>query len=392
MNKLYTTTPSNSVTQDLICFSHLRWNFVYQRPQHLLSRFAKHFRVFYIEEPMLHDGPNNLEVRMSEENVWIIVPCLNNKLSENEKIETQKDLLNKLFRNLQIESYLFWYYTPMALNISDHFEPQLIVYDCMDELSAFKFAPPELKIREAEMFEKADLIFTGGHSLYQAKKGMHGNIYAFPSSIEKEHFSLARQINSDPPDQAHIPHPRIGFFGVIDERMDIDLIAKIAEQRPDWHFVMIGPVVKIDEETLPKPDNIHYLGSKTYQELPAYLSGWDIAIIPFALNESTRFISPTKTPEYLSAGKPVVSTSITDVVNPYGVNKLVSIADTPEDFISSIESVLAISDKSKWLEAVDSFLADNSWDNTWKKMLHHMIATYNEKHITNQKTKEQAYV
>ena len=161
MNKLY-TTPSNSVTQDLVCFSHLRWNFVYQRPQHLLSRFAKHFRVFFIEEPIFHDGPNNLHVTMSEENVWIIVPNLSSKLSEDEKIDTQKDLLNKLFRNLQIESYLFWYYTPMALNISDHFEPQLIVYDCMDELSAFKFAPPELKTREAEMFEKADLIFTGG--------------------------------------------------------------------------------------------------------------------------------------------------------------------------------------------------------------------------------------
>ena len=139
MNKLYTTTPSNSVTQDLICFSHLRWNFVYQRPQHLLSRFAKHFRVFYIEEPVLHDGPNNLQVAMSEENVWIIVPYLSGKLSEDEKIETQKDLLNKLFRNLKIESYLFWYYTPMALTISDHFEPQLIVYDCMDELSASIF-------------------------------------------------------------------------------------------------------------------------------------------------------------------------------------------------------------------------------------------------------------
>ena len=329
---------------------------------------------------------------MSEENVWIIVPHLNSRLSQEEKNNTQKDLLNKLFRNLQIESYLFWYYTPMALNISDHLEPQLIIYDCMDELSAFKFAPPELKQLEAEMFLKADLIFTGGHNLYEAKKGLHNNIFPFPSSIEKEHFSLARQISSEPSDQHHIPHPRIGFFGVIDERMDLDLVSRLAELRPDWHFVMIGPVVKIDPGTLPTPHNIHYLGGKTYQELPAYLSGWDIAMIPFALNESTRFISPTKTPEYLSAGKPVISTSITDVVNPYGVKKLVSIADTPEDFINCVESILTMNDKSKWLESVDAFLADNSWDNTWKKMLHHIIATYNEKHITNQKTKEQAYV
>jgi UDP-galactopyranose mutase len=262
----------------------------------------------------------------------------------------------------------------------------------MDELSAFKFAPPELKLREAEMFQKADLIFTGGYSLYEAKKNMHSNIYPFPSSIEKEHFSLARKIVAQPADQQNIPHPRIGFFGVIDERMNIDLVATVASQRPDWHFVMIGPVVKIDPSSLPRTHNIHYLGGKTYQELPAYLAGWDIAMIPFALNESTRFISPTKTPEYLSAGKRVISTSITDVVNPYGTNKLVTIADTPEEFITGIESVLTQKDKTKWLEDVDNFLADNSWDNTWKKMLHHIIATYNEKHITNLKTKEQAYV
>ena len=391
MNKLY-TTPSNSVTQDLVCFSHLRWNFVYQRPQHLLSRFAKHFRVFFVEEPVFNDTSNNLQVTLSEENVWIIVPNLNNKLSEEERINTQKDLLNKLFRNMQVESYMFWYYTPMALKISDHFEPELIVYDCMDELSAFKFAPVEIKLLEAEMFQKADLIFTGGHSLFQAKKNLHNNIYPFPSSIEKEHFSLARQISNDPPDQHTIPHPRIGFFGVIDERMNIELIAKIAEEKPEWHFVMIGPVIKIDPASLPRPQNIHYLGGKTYQDLPGYLSGWDLAMIPFALNESTQFISPTKTPEYLSAGRPVISTSIADVVNPYGLNQLVFIADTPEEFIKCIQTELSRKDKSKWLEKVDVFLADNSWDNTWKKMLHHIIATYNEKHITNQKTKEQAYV
>ena len=242
------------------------------------------------------------------------------------------------------------------------------------------------------MFQKADLIFTGGHSLFEVKKNLHSNIYPFPSSIEKEHFSMARQITTDPPDQQGIPHPRIGFFGVIDERMNIELVGQIAEQRPDLHFVMIGPVVKIDPASLPRPHNIHYLGGKTYQELPAYLSGWDIAIIPFALNESTKFISPTKTPEYLSAGKPVISTSITDVVQPYGVNKLVSIADSPDEFITAIDMILAQEDTSKWMEQVDAFLADNSWDNTWKKMLHHIIATYNEKHITNQKTKEQAYV
>ena len=99
--------------------------------------------------------------------------------------------------------------------------------------------------------------------------------------------------------------------------MDFELLSGVARARPGWSFVMLGPVVKIDEESLPRAANIHYLGSKSYAELPRYASGWDVALLPFARNESTEFISPTKTPEYLAAGLPVVSTSIRDVVRPY---------------------------------------------------------------------------
>jgi UDP-galactopyranose mutase len=239
----------------------------------------------------------------------------------------------------------------------------------MDELSAFKFAPAKLQENEEQLFEKADLVFTGGHSLYEAKKHRHRHIYAFPSSIDKEHFQKARSISTDPQDQVAISHPRIGFYGVIDERMDLDLIEKVASAQPEWQFVLIGPVVKIDSAVLPKRKNIHYLGNKSYLELPSYLSGWDISMIPFALNESTRFISPTKTPEYLSAGKPVISSSIQDVVRPYGDKKLVNIADTPEDFIKAVKKELAITNRKKWLSEVDAFLEENSWDITWNKMM-----------------------
>jgi glycosyltransferase involved in cell wall biosynthesis len=354
---------------DLVCFSHLRWNFVFQRPQHLLTRFSRKLRVFYIEEPAFIDGSDYNQVTQSEDNVWVVVPHLQKNLSEQETTLRRNKLLSDLFQEKEIETYIFWYYSPLFLSISASFKPELIVYDCMDELSAFKFAPEGLKKSEDELFEKADLVFTGGHSLYEAKKHRHASIYPFPSSIDKEHFKQARTLSSDPQDQESIPHPRIGFYGVIDERMDLELIASVASAKPDWHFVLIGPTVKIDPNSLPRMANIHYLGGKSYKELPSYLAGWDISIIPFALNESTRFISPTKTPEYLSAGKPVISSSIQDVIRPYGTKNLVHIADTPEDFIKAAETELSVADRTPWLSEVDTFLELISWDKTWSQMM-----------------------
>jgi len=325
-------------------------------------------RVFVVEEP-LQDEKEFLEVSKADENIWVVIPHLQGGISEEDSNQKRKELLSGLFRDMEIENYIFWYYTPMSLAFSNGFNPKLVVYDCMDELSAFKFAPAGLKESEERLFKIADLVFTGGHSLYEAKKNRHSAIYPFPSSIDKEHFKQARSINDDPKDQADIPHPRFGFYGVVDERFDIDIIDKVAAQQPEWQFIIIGPVVKIDPVSLPKRANIHYLGGKSYKELPAYLSGWDIAIIPFALNESTKFISPTKTPEYLSAGKPVISSSIRDVVNPYGEKHLVHIADTPEEFIKSAKQELAVTDRQSWLSSVDEFLKENSWDNTWSQMM-----------------------
>lgn len=383
---------------DMICFSHLRWNFVFQRPQHLLTRFSKEMRVFYIEEPAFIDGPDFCQVTQPElnDNIWIVVPHIQRELSEKEYIYRHKKLLINLFEEKNIKDYIFWYYSPLFLCISNSFEPKMIVYDCMDELSAFKFAPEGLKRSEDELFNKADLVFTGGHSLYEAKKHRHANIYAFPSSIDKEHFKQARTLSSDPQDQLSIPHPRIGFYGVIDERMDLDLISSVAANRPSWHFVLIGPTVKIDPDSLPKLANIHYLGGKSYKELPSYLAGWDISIIPFALNESTRFISPTKTPEYLSAGKPVISSSIQDVIKPYGDKKLVHIADTPEDFIQAAETELSLADHTSWLLEVDAFLASISWDKTWSQMMQlledKLADKAQEKKTYNLNLKETIYV
>ena len=261
----------------------------------------------------------------------------------------------------------------------------------MDELSAFKFAPAGLKELEAYLFKKADLVFTGGYSLYRAKKDLHNNIHPFPSSIDKVHFMSARLNPKELLDQMEIPHPRFGFYGVIDERFHISLINEVSSLRPEWHFILIGPIIKVDPLMLPKGENIHYLGSKNYKELPAYLSGWDVAILPFELNESTRYISPTKTPEYLAGGKPVISTSITDVVSPYGDMGLVHIADTAEEFIKAAEGILQDKNISAWKTKVDSYLENISWNETW----HDMTALIEEALENKLKTpikKEIAYV
>lgn len=353
---------------DLLCFSHLRWNFVYQRPQHLLSRCARERRVFFFEEPMLGDGRPRLDVRYHEEGVWVVVPQLPKDLDEPAREQAQRALVDELRSIYSIRSYVLWMYSPMALGCASHLEPVATIYDCMDELSAFLGAPPALRSRERELFARADLVFTGGRSLYEAKCRQHRSVHCFPSSIEVSHFARARAEQPDPDDQAALSHPRIGYFGVIDERIDLQLLAAVADARPDWQLVMLGPVVKIDVEQLPRRPNIHYLGKKPYAELPAYVAGWDVAMMPFARNDATRYISPTKTPEYLAAGRPVVSTSIRDVVRPYGIERLVSIADQPADFVAALERELAREDRPRWLERVDQFLDGNSWDTTWKRM------------------------
>jgi UDP-galactopyranose mutase len=368
-NKLSTSEIQADKTADLVCFSHLRWDFVFQRPQHLLTRCARDRRVFFIEEPIFSNASMRLDVREAESGVHGVVPSLPEGLRSEIAIDAvMKEMTRELFRDHRINEYVFWYYTPMALKFTEHFNPVASVYDCMDELSAFKGAHSQLSTLEKQLFRDVDLVFTGGQSLYEAKRDQHPAVYAFPSSIDASHFGKARTNVADPEDQASIPHPRLGFFGVIDERFDSELLRQVATQRPDWHFIIIGPVVKIDPESLPKNANIHYLGPKKYNELPQYLAGWDIALLLFARNESTRFISPTKTPEYLAAGKPVISTSIRDVVRPYGELKLVEITDTADEFIYAAEKIMSRKPESDWLNRVDAFLENISWDKTWTQM------------------------
>lgn len=353
---------------NLICLSHLRWDFVYQRPQHLLTRFAKQTSVYFYEEPVFDGNEESfLSISQRGENLQIVVPHLQYGLCQAQITQALISLFNQFAANFDLGETLFWYYTPMALKYTGKHQPKAIVYDCMDELSGFKFADSEIKEFEQRLLKKADLVFTGGYSLYEAKKYYHDNIHPFPSSIEKEHFAKAKTCE-EAMDQVDIQGPKIGFFGVIDERFDVELIRQIATNKPDWNIILIGPVVKINPASLPKLTNIHYLGQKSYNELPGYLAGWDVAILPFLLNESTRYISPTKTPEYLAAHIPVVSTPIHDVINPYGEQHLVHICSCSETFTEAIEKELQNQNRSEWENKVNNFLADISWDKTQLEM------------------------
>lgn len=353
---------------DFLVFSHLRWNFVFQRPQHLLSRFASRDRVFFWEEPCFDSDSAFLETTLTPQGVTTVVPHLPANSSEDKRNHEQHSLLMNFIAGNKVKKAVCWYYNPMAVRFTQSLSPEAVVYDCMDELSGFRGAPPGLQFAEAQLFKKADLVFTGGQSLYEAKRRQHRAVYCFPSSIDREFFETAATIREDPEDQANIPHPRLGYSGVIDERMDVELLANAARLRPDWHFVMVGPVVKINEAELPKAPNIHWLGGKQYRDLPRYMSGWEVGLLPFARNESTRFISPTKTPEYLAAGLPVVSTSIADVVRPYGRKGLAYIADEPGSFVSCAETAIASKQSPARRRAAQQFLQQMSWDSTWERM------------------------
>jgi UDP-galactopyranose mutase len=338
-----------------------------------MSRCALTRRVFFCEEPIFDASSPELVVERLDNGLHTVVPHLPPGPSRERTERLQRDLLEELVTRARIDAPLLWMYTPMALGFARHLRPSMIVYDCMDELSGFVHAPPGLGERERELFALADLVFTGGQSLYEAKRLHHPNVHAFPSSVDAGHFAGARLPGTEPEpeDQRAIPHPRLGFFGVIDERMDLELLRRLAEAHPEWQLVFVGPVVKIDPASLPLLPNIHYLGRKSYDELPSYIAGWDVALMPFAMNDATRFISPTKTLEYLAAGKPVVSTPIRDVARPYGDEGLVRIAADAETFAFAVAEALAevgTPPGEARRRRADALVAETSWDKTWTRM------------------------
>ncbi|HET6779276.1 MAG TPA: glycosyltransferase [Gemmatimonadales bacterium] len=358
----------------IVAFSHLRWNFVYQRPQHLLSRLAALHPVVFVEEPEFDgDGPAHWERSSPHPNVTVYRPRTPVRTPgfHRDQLAALEPLMAELSADLGETDVLAWLYTPMALPLALWLDPEAAVYDCMDELSLFAGAPAELLDLEEELLEYADVMFTGGPSLYRAKQSRHPNVHCFPSSVDAGHFRLrdtAGNEVSEADDQAELAHPRLGFYGVIDERLDLEIVRRLAEAHPEWQIVLVGPVVKIDPAQLPRIQNIHYFGQRSYEELPRYLAGWDVCLLPFARNEATKFISPTKTLEYMAAELPIVSTPITDVAEPYG--HIVYLGGTPEEFIRACEEAMSSSpeERAARAEQMRQVLAGTSWDVTVSAM------------------------
>lgn len=361
---------------DIIVFSHLRWNFVYQRPQHLMSRFSGNHRVIFFEEPV-HDTSIFLECK-PQGNVLVCTPHTPEKAVgfHDNQLPYLNSLLEKFMREQNLKDYVAWFYTPMALPLLQSIHPRAIIYDCMDELSAFLNAPRQLLQRETALLKAADLVFTGGPSLYNAKKDRHPNVHCFSSSVDAAHFGQALRPEIETELQKDLTHPRLGFFGVIDERINPRLIDDLAVAHPEWQVVMVGPVVKISPDTLPRRPNIHYFGQQDYAELPRFLAGWDVCLLPFALNKATQFISPTKTLEYMAAERPIVSTPITDVAQPYGeiVYLSNSFSDAQgsasESFVKACEHALHSTPEQRMArtEKMREVLSRTSWDATVQAM------------------------
>ncbi len=344
---------------DMIVFCHLRWDFVFQRPQHLINRLSQSYKILMVEEPIVYaEGEKyTAHIKHITDRITVLQP----------RVDTINEIGDVIKKHLSSNTIpIGWFYSAAFVPVFEKIKFCKIIYDCMDELALFKGASQQLISQEKELILKADLVFTGGKSLYESKRHFKTSTYCFPSSVDREHFDIANKNAEVPNEIAYLPKPIIGYYGVIDERIDYLLLEETARENPDCSFVMIGPLAKITAEELPQNPNLYFLGMRDYNQLPAYLGSFDIAMMPFAMNDATKYISPTKTLEYMAGGKPVISTPVHDVVRDY--NHCVKIIKNAGDFKSAIKSFIADEDKS-YLKAYSSVLDATSWDATVMQMI-----------------------
>lgn len=346
MNKVEMLGVHKPASFSFIVYSHLRWDFVWQRPQQILSRLAVEHPILFVEEPLYHaSNKARLDITHPYANVVRVVPHLNSDSAHDYDgaMEIVRDLLQeKLHNDLLLRQTFYqrvlWFYTPMPVTImAGEFDEKGIVYDCMDELAQFKNAPTELRDREKLLLKKAQVVFTGGRNLYESKSRLHDNVHFFGCGVDIDHFGKARHPETTIPEELKdIRTPIAGYFGVIDERLDYALIERLAREHAEWTFAMVGPVVKVSTSILPQAPNIKWLGQRDYKDLPNFVKAYDVCLMPFALNEATQYINPTKTLEYMAAHKPILSTAVPDVVKNFA--PIVQIARTQDEFVQKLSS------------------------------------------------------
>lgn len=361
----------------LVAFSHLRWGLVWQRPQHLLSRFSREMPVLFVEEPEF--APTSGDVRLRcDRGVTVVTPLLPKTLQSPGFGQAVNRAIARLISPLlpDDDDLIVWYYTPMALGAEpDGRRVSLAVYDAMHDLASFQAAPAGTRAQEARLLARVDLVFTGGPTFYRQRRHLHHAVHCFPSGVEAAHFKVASNGVPAPAHLARQRGPVLGYFGVIDERIDLDLIARVAGLRPGWTIALVGPTAKIEESTIPVRPNIVRCGQQAYEDLPGFLAGFDIALLPFARNAATRAFSPTKTLEYLASDTPVVSTRIDDVVTLYG--DVVATVTSAGQLAATAEHILerSAAEERGWPARVAKIVAANEWDLIAQRMLHVMDRT-----------------
>ena len=363
----------------ILVHCHLRWDFVWQRPQQIFSRLAAHHPILFTEEPMWEDGQAHVRVSETYANIFRLIPVLHPKYAMD--VDAQCEAVLPLLRSAvsehpllagRFESPIQWFYSPLtAPSFLGQFGAASVVYDCMDELASFRFAPPDMSLREQFLLSRADVVFTGGYQLFESKSQLHPNVHFFGCGVDVDHFGKAAlEETAVPAAVANLPGPIFGYFGVIDERLDYDLLTHLAKRRPEASIVMIGPLAKIERHMLPSLPNIHWLGQQAYSDLPAFVKAFDVCLMPFALNEATQYINPTKTLEYMAAGKPIVSTAVPDVVRNF--TPIVDVARSHEEFVLAVERVHRSPSADFILQGIERANAA-SWEGTVSAMRGYML-------------------
>lgn len=363
----------------IIVHCHLRWDFVWQRPQQLFSRLVADHPVLFIEDPLPTEGDAWLELSEPYPNLVRMVPRLPPQAPS--EVDAQWRLLLPLMEQALAQHELLaarfvqpvqWFYSPMSAPVLlGRFGARGTVYDCMDELANFRFAPPDIVERERFLLARADVVFTGGYRLYQEKSRHHSTVHFHGCGVDAGHFGRARVASTTVPEAiAHLPGRVLGYVGVIDERLDYGLIEALARRFPDASIAMAGPVVKVDPAELPRLPNIHWLGQQPYDLLPALVKGFDVCLMPFALNDATRYINPTKTLEYMATGKPIVSTAVADVVRNF--TPVVDVAHSVEAFLDAVERAAVAPDPALLREGIARAMAA-SWDSTVSTMRQELL-------------------
>jgi len=372
------TPPSHSFP--IIVHCHLRWDFVWQRPQQFLSRLSKKHRILFVEGPILHD--ENIEpyaeLKPSEKYPNVIVMQTyfpSSRFHDGEWVDAKRrELLDDVLCGPlkgKFERSVQWFYDPMAVeaHLGQHGAIST-VYDCMDELSQFKFCPPALIERESRLLAAADVVFAGGRKMWQSKSRYNSNAHFYGCGVDVNHFGKAQLSSTEiPEDIRHLEGPILGYFGVVDERLDYDLIAQLAAARPDWHIVMVGPTAKVDPADFPRAENIHWMGGRDYSQLPSYTKAFDLALMPFALNEATEYINPTKALEYMATATPIVSTPVPDVVSNFA--SVVKISSSSEEFVELCQQQVAQFDQVA-VERGLKMASENTWDAIVAKLEKHI--------------------